>query len=58
MRGVDSEVWRNLKGSGDWGRFDFAGNKILEDMKKINNPIQIKVEEDKTYYWCSCRKKY
>ena len=56
MRGVDSEVWRNLKGSGDWGRFDFAGNKILEDMKKINNPIQIKVEEDKTYYWCSCGK--
>jgi len=25
-------------------------------MKKINNPIQIKVEEDKTYYWCSCGK--
>jgi len=56
MRGVDSEVWRNLKGSGDWGRFDFAGNQILEDMKKINNPIQIKVEEDKTYFWCSCGK--
>jgi hypothetical protein len=32
MRGVDSEVWRNLKGSGDWGRFDFAGNRLLEDM--------------------------
>ncbi len=25
-------------------------------MKKINNPIKIKVEEDKTYYWCSCGK--
>ena len=25
-------------------------------MKKINNPIKIKVEEDKTYFWCSCGK--
>jgi len=25
-------------------------------MKKINNPIQIKVKEDKIYYWCSCGK--